>query len=214
MNLLSHDMAVDVSFLPAMKRRRLSALSRLSLRLAHSVAPKFQGACVFGSQHGELVTTQGLLQSIVDADVMSPAGFSSSVHNTAVGLHSINSQNTAPCTSIAAGCDSLAMCFIEAYSLLEQAPVDEVLIVFADDNVPEPLDHYVPINQRHGMAVVVSRLDAADDNAVLTLERIDKSAVALDRDPVSPVISSLIRASSMGYTVGELCDWSWQFGDR
>ena len=114
-HLLNADEALDVSFLPPMKRRRLSRLSRLSLRLAHTVAPDFQGYCVFGSQHGELVTTQGLLESVVKGEIVSPAGFSASVHNTAVGLHSINCKNNYPCTSVAAGLDTLAMCFVETW---------------------------------------------------------------------------------------------------
>jgi len=215
-NLLDAQTAVDVRFLPAMKRRRLSDLSRLSLRLAHNTAPHFKGRCVFGSQHGELITTQRLLHSIVDAEVMSPAGFSASVHNTAVGLHSINCQNTAPCTSIAAGRDSLAMCFIEAYSMLEQEhllgsnPLADVLIVFADDKMPEALDEFVSISQLHGIAVRLGKDIPETGMPVVSLEQIDKRD-RVDRDPVSPLISGLLGESSSCCTMGELGDWSWQF---
>lgn len=134
--MLGESLAFDVTFLPALRRRRMSRLSRLCLRLAHQVSPAFQGYCVFGSQHGELVTTQALLEQICQDELPSPAGFSASVHNTAAGLHSINSANEQPYTSVAAGQDTLPMCFHEVWSILASRLADHVLLVFADDAVP------------------------------------------------------------------------------
>ncbi len=211
--LLDRDTATDVKFLPAIKRRRLSSLSRLSLRLAYTISPEYQGNCVFGSQHGELMTTQGLLQSIVDEQVVSPAGFSASVHNTAVGLHSINNQNTAACTSIAAGLDSIAMCFVEAYALLQREEVSKVLVVFADDKVPNELADFVAINQLHGFAAMV-RLDNDSNRTFLKrvqLEQIEKKVELIDKDPIDPLIGCLLEGHPVCSTMGEINNWKWQF---
>ena len=162
-HLLSTEQILDVSFLPPLKRRRLSNLSRMSLRLAHSIAPDYKGYCVFGSQHGELVTTQGLLESIVQGEIVSPAGFSASVHNTAVGLHSINCKNTYPCTSIAAGIDTLPMCFAESFAILNSGEASEVLLVFADDVVPDSLAGFVDGNEMRGFAALVKPGDETAD---------------------------------------------------
>ena len=211
--LLDQDTATDVKFLPPIKRRRLSSLSRLSLRLAYTIAPEYQGNCVFGSQHGELVTTQGLLQSIVEEQLVSPAGFSASVHNTAVGLHSINNQNTAACTSIAAGLDSLAMCFVEAYGLLQQAQVERVLVVFADDRLPEELADFVLINQLHGFAAMVRRHNDGSTTGLksVQLQQYEKKIEIIDKDPINPLIGCLLEGHPMCSTAGEINNWNWQF---
>ena len=211
--LLDQKLATDVSFLVPIKRRRLSALSRLSLRLAYSIAPEFHGNCVFGSQHGELVTTQGLLQSIVENEIVSPAGFSASVHNTAVGLHSINNQNRAACTSIAAGLDSLAMCFVEAYAILQQEPVEQVLIVFADDRLPDALTEFASISQLHGFAALVGLGGQGKRSGLLQmgLEQVEKTPETIDKDSISALIGCCLEGRLMCHTTGENNDWNWQF---
>jgi len=211
--LLDQKMATDVTFLPPIKRRRLSALSRLSLRLAYTVAPEFQGNCVFGSQHGELVTTQGLLQSIVEQQVVSPAGFSASVHNTAAGLHSINNHNAAACSSIAAGRDTLVMCFVEAYGLLQHAQHEQVLVVFADDRLPDELAEFVRFNQLHGFAAVVSLQNERKASGLVSirLEHAARKFEIVDNDPIRAVVGCLLERHSQCSTSGEQNDWGWQF---
>lgn len=210
-SLLSADDALNVSFLPAMKRRRLSNLSKLCLRLAHTVAPDFQGYCVFGSQHGELVTTQALLESIVQGEIVSPAGFSSSVHNTAVGLHSINCKNTYPCTSIAAGTDTLAMCFIEAYALLKSGEADKVLLVCADDVVPDGLASFVDNNELRGFAAVIKKADAKT-GGTLILSQEGKREQTERNEAIRLVASFLYNSEQDSVLVpGETGQWRWQY---
>ena len=211
---LSAEQALDVSFLPPLKRRRLSKLSRLSLRLAHTVAPDYQGYCVFGSQHGELVTTQGLLESIVQGEVVSPAGFSASVHNTAVGLHSINCKNTYPCTSIAAGQDTLAMCFIETGALLQTGEAKQVLLVYADDELPEGLACFVKDNEPKGFAALVKLGDAAADN-ILNLEQqvqVGEEEQTKLSESIRSLVSLLTKTGLISMvTPGEIGQWRWEY---
>jgi len=212
--LLSSDDALNVSFLPPMKRRRLSNLSKLSLRLAHTVAPDFQGYCVFGSQHGELVTTQGLLESIVQGEIVSPAGFSASVHNTAVGMHSINTKNTFPCTSLAAGIDTLAMCFVEAAALLTSGEAQEVLLVCADDVVPGDLADYVEGNEIRGFATLVKSVDNPVGRAICLTQE-DGNNKTEKNESIRSIVSFLVNEKGKEQdpvvVPGETGQWRWQY---
>ena len=209
-HLLSSDDALNVSFLPAMKRRRLSNLSKLSLRLAHTVAPDFQGFCVFGSQHGELVTTQGLLESIVQGDIVSPAGFSASVHNTAVGMHSINTKNTFPCISLAAGFDTLAMCFVEASALLNAGKAQEVLLVCADDVVPGDLADYVEGNEIQGFAALIKPVNNPAGKAI-SLTQEDSVGKTNKNESIQSIVSLLVKEQGSVVVPSETGQWRWQY---
>jgi hypothetical protein len=130
-----HPIAPPVDFIPAMQRRRLSRLSRLSLAAAYSCAgSNHQLPTVFASRHGEIHRTLGLLSDLVQNEPLSPMAFSLSVHNTASGLYSIATGNTAPSTAIAAGLDTLPMAIIEAIGQLQRH--DEVMVVYAEEPLP------------------------------------------------------------------------------
>lgn len=125
-----------VDFIPAMQRRRLSRLSRLSLAAAYSCAgEKHNLPTVFASRHGEIHRTFGLLSDLAQHEPLSPMAFSLSVHNTASGLYSIATGNTAPSTAIAAGLDTLPMALIEAIGQLQRH--EEVMVVYAEEPLPD-----------------------------------------------------------------------------
>lgn len=127
-----------LAFVDAMTRRRLSRLSRMALDVAHQVLAGETGVVsVFASRHGEMRRTAELLSSLARQEALSPTTFSLSVHNTASGLHSIVTGNTAASTAIAAGDDSLRQALAEALGQLAQAPARPVLLVYADEPLPE-----------------------------------------------------------------------------
>jgi hypothetical protein len=90
---------------------------------------------VFASQHGEIHRTLGLLGDLAQGEPLSPMAFSLSVHNTASGLYSIASGNTAPSTAVAAGLDTLPMALVEAMGQLQRH--EEVMVVYAEEPLPE-----------------------------------------------------------------------------
>ena len=112
----------DVSFLPMMERRRLTALERAALHVAWKVFHAEEGELpsvsevpvVFASRWGEIGTTFKLMRQMHDEGEMSPAGFSSSVHNAAPGAWSLFTKNRAPYTAIAARDRSREMVLLEA----------------------------------------------------------------------------------------------------
>lgn len=128
---------LDISFVPAMLRRRMSRLSRLMLAISHGMGDQGVGQpCVFASQHGELKRTTSLLRGIATGELMSPTAFSLSVHNSSIGLRSLVYGDRSAGTAIAAGEQTLAMGLIEALGQLS-AGATSVLMVYADEELPE-----------------------------------------------------------------------------
>jgi len=137
---LTHDSdlpnAPKLAQVPAMQRRRYSALTKMQLEAALQCDAPQQCRTIFSSRHGELNRTLGLLDNIVEQEPLSPTAFSQSVHNTASGIYSILKGNRASSTSIAAGEETLYQALVEAYAQLHQDPTP-LLFVFGDEPVPE-----------------------------------------------------------------------------
>lgn len=128
----------DVSFVPMMERRRLTAVERAAFHVAHeavSPLPEQAMPVVFASRWGEIGTTFRLMRQMHDEGEMSPAGFSSSVHNAMPGAWSLFTKNRAPYTAVAARGRTYEMGRIEAEAQLA-AGAPRVLYVFAEEDTP------------------------------------------------------------------------------
>ena len=134
--LENDDVQPDVSFLPAMQRRRLSRLARVVFAVATPLATgRPPMPLVYASRHGETARTFAILNDLASEEPLSPTQFSLSVHNAIIGLWSIHQQNTCEMTALAAEGDGLEHAVLEATLLLsEGAP--EVLVVIAEDQPP------------------------------------------------------------------------------
>ena len=147
----------DVSFVPALARRRLTPVERAAMHVAHEATVQANAVdgkmpVVFASRWGEIGTTFRLIGQFREEGEMSPAGFSNSVHNAAPGAWSLFTKNTAPYTSIAGRARSLESGFLEALAQLlsgkagrDAAGADvrtgrssggRVLFVFAEEATP------------------------------------------------------------------------------
>ena len=129
----------DVSFVPAMQRRRLTRLARMSFAAAWPLAQgNAQVPMIFGSRHGETPLTFSLLQSLAQHEALSPTQFGLSVHNAVAGQWSIQRADTSETCAVAADADILEHTIIEACGLLhEGAPA--VIAILAEDT---PADFY------------------------------------------------------------------------
>jgi len=127
----------DVSFLPAMQRRRLSRLARMVFAVAQPLSEgRAPMPLVYASRHGETTRNFALLSDLANAQPLSPTQFSLSVHNAIVGLWSIFQGDPSEMTAIAAEGDGLEHAVLEAALLLnEGAPA--VLLVIAEESPPE-----------------------------------------------------------------------------
>ncbi|MFW0756611.1 beta-ketoacyl synthase chain length factor [Pseudomonas sp. H11T01] len=133
----SSDAAPDVSFLPAMQRRRLGRMARMAFSVGWPLADgREQLPLVFISRHGETARTFEILIDLAAEQPLSPTQFSLSVHNSVIGLWSIMRGETSEMTALAAAGDGLEHGMLEAAALLnEGAPA--VLLVVTEEQPPE-----------------------------------------------------------------------------
>ncbi|AQS38464.1 Beta-ketoacyl synthase, N-terminal domain [Shewanella psychrophila] len=188
---------------PAMQRRRYSALTKMQLEAAFQADAPHSCRTIFASRHGELHRTIGLLNNIVKAEPLSPLAFSQSVHNTASGIYSILTDNRAPSTSIAAGEESLPQALIEAYAQLNEDPTP-VLLVFGDQPVPEIYTDFVDeLDLPLSLALVIERCDESSTKPQLTLSQ------AREGNNIS--YGELVHSLSVARPIaGNLCHYHWE----
>lgn len=141
--LPASDNAPDVSFLPAMQRRRLSRLARMAFSVGWPLAEGHEALpLVFISRHGETPRTFDILSDLAADQPLSPTQFSLSVHNAVIGLWSIMRGETSEMTALAAAGDGLEHGLIEACALLnEGAPA--VLLVITEEQPPHAYARWV-----------------------------------------------------------------------
>lgn len=126
----------DVSFLPAMQRRKISALTKMALSGAEKTLGGKKDICVvFASRFGEWGQTLKQIHRYIDEGEISPTGFGFSVHNTAVGLLSILKEFHKPYTAISAGNNTFDAGIIESATMLTHE--QEVLFIYAGETVPQ-----------------------------------------------------------------------------
>ncbi len=126
----------DVSFLPALQRRRLSPLARMAFHVGWPLAEMMPAQpLVFCSRHGETPRNLQLLTNLAQQEDLSPTHFSLSVHNAVAGLWSIFRNDTSEMTSIAGVEDGLEHALVEAQLLLA-AGSPSVLLIIAEDQQP------------------------------------------------------------------------------
>ena len=141
---LPSDWQAPAPNVPAMQRRRFSALSRLVLTCAQDL-PQSNHAdfSVFASRHSEIVSTFKLLEELTQQAPISPMGFSQSVHNTSAGLFTLIEKIQQASTTIAAQQDTFAAGLIEAASYLHSNPTHRVLFVCFDSTLVKPYQGFI-----------------------------------------------------------------------
>lgn len=130
------DVKPNVSFLPALLRRRLDLTSRLMFQAAFSLADKWGDyPVVFVSHDGEINRSFEMYVSLLKDLLVSPNAFSLSVHNAAVGQWSMVRQFLGETVALAARRDGFECGVIESVSMLNDG-CERVLLIVADN----PLD--------------------------------------------------------------------------
>lgn len=122
---------------PVMVRRRMTALGRLALTALAQVSPKDEESVVYASSWGEVGRTAQLVGDVVaDPQAMSPAGFSSSVHNAIAGIASIWQKNHAAGPAVTAGTLTTEASLIQCAAMLA-AGAPSVILLRYDEPLPE-----------------------------------------------------------------------------
>jgi hypothetical protein len=135
-----------LSFLPAMQRRRLSALSRLVFAAAWPILEKHpQCPMVFSSRNGEINRSFQLLIELAKGNGVSPTSFGLSVHNAIAGQLAIQHGNYAEQSAISANSNGLENAMLDAWLMLQDG-AEQVLVLYAND----PLDAQYQVDIERG----------------------------------------------------------------
>lgn len=141
--LETSDAAPDVSFLPAMQRRRLGRMARMAFAVGWPLTEGLgRVPLVFVSRHGETPRTFEILRDLAANEPVSPTQFSLSVHNAVIGLWSIMRGETSEMTALAATGDGLEYGAFEAAALLAEG-AEAVLLVVTEEQPPHAYAQWI-----------------------------------------------------------------------
>ncbi len=127
----------DLSWVPALKRRRLSALARVVFQVLGDCSEEDeQIPVIFSSGMGELARTQELLEAIANNQPLSPTAFSLSVHNACAGMWSMQRDLRQQMLALAPLEQSPVPALLEAAGLLAEG-ARAVTVVFYEAPFPE-----------------------------------------------------------------------------
>lgn len=135
---------LDDSLIPSGHRRRLSQFARMAVSCGLSVAHAESSDLVFCSRYGDMELAFRLLQALSEKELMSPAAFSMSVHNSVPGVMDLVRKSRVGHTAIAAGDQSLSAGLAEAWAKLHARPKGKVTLVFAEAELP---DAFKPLSE-------------------------------------------------------------------
>lgn len=130
--------AAPETIIPASQRRRLPAFSRTVLRTALPLlTDKPRCPVILTSPHGDLHSTVTLLTDIAKREVLSPSLFGLSVHNAPTGALSLCLEQPGDQVSIAGDAATLSAGLTEAYARLATAEAHSVVLIYAEERMPE-----------------------------------------------------------------------------
>ena len=130
-------------FLPAMQRRRLSRLARMTMHVAWPLCGENeQLPFVFASRHGETPRTFALLGEVAEGQPLSPTQFGLSVHNAIAGQWSILRGQHGESVAIAGEADTFEHAMLEAAALLNDG-ARSVLVAIAEERPPPAYDGWI-----------------------------------------------------------------------
>lgn len=154
----------NVSFIPAMQRRRLSPLARAVFHVAEHCIDKDQDSpSIFSSMHGESQRTYALAKSIAENDDVSPMAFSLSVHNAISGQFGILFDNTQASTALAPYDDGYLCAIADGIGQLKEG-ASSIIIACYEENLPEFYQPYTKTVQQP--TAVAFRLSLAKDTSI------------------------------------------------
>lgn len=197
---------VATSLIKPMARRRMSSLSKLAMQAALQISVEQSiDYIVFSSRHGELTRTVKLIEDIMSGEDASPMAFSQSVHNTAAGLFTINTDRPTPVTSIAAVESTAHQALIEASIYLQENPTHRVLLVDFDEPLPAPYKDYEKQNYQ---GVAFAAILSAGDQYQLSWSKSRKKSDAVIPQTFSIIDYLLNKKEKTEITDNRLC-WKW-----
>ena len=197
-----------LSFLPAMQRRRLSALSRLVFAAAWPILEKHpQCPMVFSSRNGEINRSFQLLIELAKGNGVSPTSFGLSVHNAIAGQLAIHHGNYAEQSAISADSNGLENALLDAWLMLQDG-AGQVLVLYAND----PLDGQYQVRiEREPFALACALLVQKGSAWRLCQDARPPANVPLNEDGCAGVCARLLSGESQWatHTGRPPACWTW-----
>ena len=132
------ELALDLSHVPAMARRRLGRLAKMAVLVADDVLQQKQLTdlpVVWASRYGDAEKSLALLRSQVAGEPLSPTAFGLSVHNGVGAQHSILRGMVANAICVASSSSVPEAGVVEAMGLLGDGASDVMLVCY-DEPLP------------------------------------------------------------------------------
>jgi hypothetical protein len=198
--------AVGVKCVPALLRRRVTALGRNTLGTACALPSLDQARYVFSSRHGEFRRTLAILRSIAAAEDLSPTEFSMSVHHALSGLLSISQGNHGGHTAIAAGAESFCFGMMEAAASLAETPSQPVMLIHCDEPLP---DEYAVFDTEASAAVLALLLEHTGDE-MFSLEMSENLSGGQSQQPAALAFRQFLDGKDAELDFySEIRRWHW-----
>lgn len=146
---------LDEGVIPAGHRRRLGPFGRMAVTCGLSLSGNDSSDLIFCSRYGDLDLAFRLMKDLAAGAILSPAGFSLSVHNAVPGVMDLVRKSRVGHTAIAAGPQSFSAGLAEAWGKLFANPTGKVALVFAEAALPDDLRRDDK-DERMGMALAMT----------------------------------------------------------
>jgi hypothetical protein len=208
------DGATKSADLPMLLRRRLSPFGQRLVGAISACATGLPPArYVLSTRHGELARALATLDAIEADGLPSPTDFSMSIHHALLGMLSIHAGNRLGHTALSAGWDSFANGLLEAATCIAERPDEPVILVHADDRLPQGYDAFREADDAAlplVVAIALGRPGGTSSNDV-TLE--PASAMA-ERPPAACMATDFLRFllsdAPCARAIGRRTQWIWR----
>lgn len=195
---LKEDDSPNVSDIPPLMRRRMSRLSRMATSVAIQCCQQANVfikdvRAVLASRHGEISALINLFEQMNNGDSLSPTVFSNSVHHTPLANFSLVAGNRQLIRAVSAREESFPWGFLDAVGLLNDNADSPVLIVVADEIVPEPLHKLVGQNSfPYAVGLMLSHIDASSGE-ILSFDMTPRTSLSpsVQKGPIGTGIPAL-----------------------
>ena len=126
--IVKSEKEADITFIPPMVRRRLSAVDKVTLFVLNNTYSENVQNLIFVSRKGEVERLVKIINQYTTDGEVSPNTFSGSVHNYPAGFFLLNKKKSIPYTALSACESSISAGFLSA--LLSD--YHNVLLCYAD----------------------------------------------------------------------------------
>ena len=176
-------------------RRRLSQISKMTIHTIHNLIESVNAKnpdsfdketkIVFCSLRGEIEREFTINKSLIEDEMILPAGFSLSVFNTPVALATLAFKLTGGYSVLYPSKNNFADCFKAAVAPLLAGTEEQIIFVYADELVPEVYGQKRPAeNIPFSFATLISteKEDKAIHLSIDDLQKISSSPIAFLKD--------------------------------